>query len=41
MITKWILNILNQVLDKKKQEVVRLRWQKARLQKELDKLKKQ
>lgn len=29
----WILNLLNKRLHKKKQEVIKLKWQKARLEK--------
>lgn len=37
---KWINAQLQKLLDRKKQDVIRLRWQHAKLQKELDKIKK-
>ena len=40
MILEWIQKILSRRLDRKKQEVVRLRWQKEQLRQQLDRMKK-
>ena len=40
MILEGILKKLSQRLNQKKQDVVRLRWQQAQLQKQLDDLKR-
>lgn len=39
MFLKWINQLLNRRLRKKKQEVVKLRWQQAELEKLLEQLK--
>lgn len=41
MILEWIQNRLVERLNRKKQEVVRLRWQQAQLQQRLDQEKRQ
>ena len=41
MILEWIQKRLSQSLIRKKQEVVRLRWQQAQLQQRLDREKRQ
>lgn len=41
MILEWIQKRLSQKLIKKKQEVIRLRWQQAQLQRMLDQEKRQ
>lgn len=41
MILEWIHKMLSRQLDRKKQDVVRLRWQQAELQRIIDQLKKQ
>ena len=39
MLIGWIENKLLQMLFKKKQEVIRLRWQKAQMERELERMK--
>ena len=39
MLIGWIENKLSQMLFKKKQEVIRLRWQKAQMERELERMK--
>lgn len=41
MILEWIQKMLSQRLSQKKQDVVRLRWQQAQIQKQLEDLKRQ
>ena len=41
MILEWIHKMLSRQLDRKKKDVVRLRWQQAELQRQLDTLKRQ
>lgn len=36
-----IYNLLTRQRDKKQQEIIRLRWQKEKLQKQLDRLKEE
>lgn len=40
MILEWIQKILERRLNKKKQEVIRLRWQRADLEKKIRKMNK-
>lgn len=40
MIFEWIQKMLSQRLNRKKQDVVRLRWQQAQLQQQLENIKK-
>ncbi|GEM_PF-4063995 len=40
MLFNWIHQQLNQRLEKKKQEVIRLRWQKAQMEQDLKQMKK-
>lgn len=39
MILEWIQKILSQRLNRKKQDVIRLRWEQAQLQKRVEDLK--
>lgn len=39
MLISWIENKLSQMLFEKKQEVIRLRWQKAQMERELERMK--
>lgn len=39
MLLSWIENKLSQKLFEKKQEVIRLRWQKAQVERELERMK--
>lgn len=39
MLLSWIENKLSQMLFRKKQEVIRLRWQKAQMERELERMK--
>ena len=39
MLISWIENKLSQMLFQKKQEVIRLRWQKAQMERELERMK--
>lgn len=39
MLISWIENKLSQKLFEKKQEVIRLRWQKAQMERELERMK--
>ena len=39
MILEWIQKMLSQRLNRKKQDVVRLRWQQAQLQQRLEQFK--
>lgn len=39
MLIGWIENKLSQMLFEKKQEVIRLRWQKAQMERELERMK--
>lgn len=39
MLISWIENKLSQMLFRKKQEVIRLRWQKAQIERELEQMK--
>lgn len=39
MLIGWIENKLSQMLFKKKQEVIRLRWQKAQMERDLERMK--
>lgn len=39
MLISWIENKLSQKLFEKKQEVIRLRWQKAQMERELEQMK--
>jgi hypothetical protein len=41
MVLKWIQKMLSQRLNRKKQDVVRLRWQRAQLQQRLEQEKRQ
>lgn len=41
MLLKWIQKQLSRRLIQKKQDVIRLRWQQAQLQKQLEQLKRQ
>jgi len=36
----WIYTLLQKRLNQKKQEVIRLRWQQAELQRKLERIKK-
>lgn len=36
---EWIKRLLEKQLDHKKQDVIRLRWQQAQLQKQVEELK--
>lgn len=40
MILEWIQKLLLKRLDRKKRDVIRLRWQQAKLQKQVDDLKR-
>lgn len=37
---EWIKKILHRRLDRKKQNVIRLRWQKAQMEQDLKQMKK-
>lgn len=39
MLLSWIDNKLSQMLFEKKQEVIRLRWQKAQMERKLERMK--
>lgn len=39
MLISWIENKLSQKLFEKKQEVIRLRWQKAQMERDLERMK--
>ncbi len=39
MITDALINILKSKVDQKRQEVLKLRWEKAKLEKQLEQLK--
>lgn len=39
MLISWIENKLSQMLFRKKQEVIRLRWKKAQVERELERMK--
>lgn len=39
MLIGWIENKLSQMLFRKKQEVIRLRWQKAQMERDLERMK--
>lgn len=39
MLLSWIENKLSQMLFQKKQEVIRLRWQKAQMERDLKRMK--
>lgn len=39
MLLSWIENKLSQKLFEKKQEVIRLRWQKAQVERDLERMK--
>ena len=39
MIAEYLINLLKSKRDKKRHEVIRLRWQKAELERQLEKLK--
>lgn len=39
MLISWIENKLSQKLFEKKQEVIRLRWQKAQIERDLEQMK--
>ena len=41
MILEWVQKKLSQRLYRKRQDVIRLRWQQAQLQKQLEDLKRQ
>ena len=41
MILEWIQKMLSRQFNQKKQDVVRLRWQRAQLEEKLEDLKKQ
>ena len=41
MMLEWIRDLLNRQLEKKKQDVIRLRWQQAELQRTLDQARRQ
>lgn len=41
MITERLINILKAKRDKKRHEVLKLRWQKAKLEQQLERLKAQ
>ena len=41
MLLEWIHKQLSRRLIQKKQDVIRLRWQQAQLQKQLEQLKRQ
>jgi len=40
MITEYLINLLKSKRDKKRHEVLKLRWEKAKLEKQLEQLKK-
>lgn len=39
MLMEWVLKTLSRRLDRKKQEVVRLRWKKAQMERRLERIK--
>ena len=39
MLMEWVLKTLSQRLDRKKRDVVRLRWKKAQLERQLEQIK--